>query len=560
MADRMNSIIRDPNRKNEIFYLWDLFNVEADARYKNGRYVPNVNDTVIDFENESKRFYVKSVDETYPYKWVLDEIGEPAQNKQQDVNLLRGYGPSTASEAYRIYVDKTVIPNTLTFGNRDHIYSSNAHHVVVFKYNNITGAKDIISGYYDADGRLTTSDIPLEICATNVVDNITIKAPKPAYCIAPVFHGELVYAVVYNDESKTLSVNPYVISESSTIREPIFTNKHIIGISLSTPFLSDAENNVVECQLNMPVDDLGLRCKVDYSDGTSRLVDIDGRKASLEGLNKYVSTQLGQEESALLVYHLSDNEYSNDLANGFIKAQVKRYIFRTTPVKQSYFVKLFVVPRWINENYGYQLEWYLYDLQRKRCTNVTRYINYNKSSMGYDPKGYGSKQYLSVNINLKQVSSNYSKEYIHTQTIQITLLRRGNISGLSTAYLLYYTDGNPPYGENCYAKRELNTGHYYYDISCGQSSQADWVKYLYNRTDPLYSPDSEGTPPNPTHIRITFTNEETIIPITDWNKKLTIGKDSLSSIGGTMVFEWIRIVNGVTTELAMSSMIVESNI
>lgn len=559
MAVDQTSIIRDPNRKNEIFYLWDLFNSDPNARYKDGRYVPNVNDTVIDFEENSKRFYVKSVDPTYPYHWVLEEIDEPAHNKQQDVNLLRGYGPQTASEAYRIYVDKTVIPNTLTFGNRDFVYSSNAHHIVVFKYNNIDGSKDIISGYYDKDGRLTTSNIPLEVCATNVVDNITIKSPKPAYCIVPVFHGELVYAVVYNDESKTLSINPYIVSESSTVREPTFTNKHIIDIALSTPFLSDAEANVVECQLNMPVDDLGLRCKVTYSDGTSKLVDIDGKKAKVEGLNKYVSTQLGQEESALLVYNLSDNEYSDNLANGFIKAQVKRYIFRTTPVKQSYFVKLFALPRWIDEKYGYQLEWYLYDLQRKRCTNVTKYVNHNKSSMGYDPKGYGVKQYLSVNINLKQVSSNYAKEYIHTQTIQITLLRRGNISGLSTAYLIYYTDGNPPYGENCYAKRELNAGNYTYDLSCGQSSQKDWLSILYNRTDPLYSPDSEGKPLTPTHVRITFTNIETIIPVTDWNKKLALGNDSLSSIGATMTFEWLRIINGITTELALSSMIVESN-
>lgn len=557
MAVDMNSIIRDPNRKNEIFYLWDLFNASPDARYKNGRYVPIVNDIIIDFEDDCKRFYIKSVDEHYPYNWVLEEIDEPAQNKKQDVNLLRGFGPETASEAYRIYVDKTVVPNTLTFGNRDHVYSSNADHVVVFKYNNITGARDIISGYFGADGRITTHDIPLELCLTDVANNITIKAPKPAYCIAPVFHGELVYAVVYNDESKTLSINPYIVCESSTVREPITTSKHIIGISLSTPFLSDAEDNVVECQLNMPVDDLGLRCKVTYSDGTSRLVDLDGQKAYVDGIDKYVSTQLGQEEPGLLVYHLSDNEYSNDLANGFVKAQVKRYIFRTTPIRDSYYVKLFVVPRWINERYGYQLEWYLYDLQRKRCTNVTNLINYNQSSMGYDPLRYGTKQYLSVNINLKQVSSNYDKEYIHTQTIEITLLRRGNISGLSSSYLIYYASGNPPYGENCYAKREVQNGHYVYDISCGQSAQNDWVDALYRRTDPLYSPDSEGVAPLPTHIRVNFTNTETIIPITDWNKKIPIGNDALSDVGTTMVFEWVRIINGVTTELAMSSMIVE---
>jgi hypothetical protein len=555
----ITSIIRDPNRKNEIFYLWDLFNADPNARYKTGRFVPNVNDTVIDFEDNSKQYYVKSVDSTYPYKWVIEEIDRPIEGKKQDINLLRGHGPQVASESYVVYVDKTVTPNTLSFGNTMFTYSSNAHHIVVFKYNNITGSKDIVSGYYDNDGRLTTSNIPLELAATNVVDNITIKAPKPAYCIAPLFHGELVTAVVYNDESKTLAVYPFIVSESSTIREPIFKNKHITGIELSTPFLSDTESNVVECQINMPVDDLGLRCKVNYSDGTHRLVDLDGKKAYVDGLNKHVTTQLGQEESALLVYHLSDDEFSNDLANGFVKAQVKQYKFRTTKVKESYYVKLFVIPKWIDDRYGYQLEWYLHDLQRNKPINVTRYINFNSTSMEYDPIRYGTKQYLSVNINLKQVSSMYSKEYIHTQTIQITLLRKGNILGLSSSYLIHYTEGNPPYGEGCYAKRVSSGPDFLYDVSCGQSSQNDWLDHVFYSTDPLFSPDSELKAPKPTHMRIHFTGTETIIPVTDWNKQVAIGDDRHSTIGGNMIIEWVRIINGVTTELGISSMIVESN-
>jgi hypothetical protein len=230
--------------------------------------------------------------------------------------------------------------------------------------------------------------------------------------------GEIVTAVVYSDTGHVVSKRQLLVENTSFIRSLNVSQKYVSHISLECPFLSQSVDNTIEFPLNVPLNALNMMGVVHYSDGSTLKLPVNGSKFTMHGVDQYVSSIVGQRVDLVLSYALSDNEvaYANTNVNG--RYVTEAYFLLTTNPNNSYSIKLFGYPYFIDENNGYQMRWWLFNLDRNISFEVTPFVRFSENTGPYDPKGYGYLQRKSVSLNLRDVSAAF-KPFIHTQLVDI---------------------------------------------------------------------------------------------------------------------------------------------
>src|SRR5690606_3680018 len=361
MSDAPGRYIVDPDRGYREFAIWEIYTGPDGT----GVYVPNVNDAVRDWKVGWYR--VKSVDYTTGLSQL--ELWEtPSTNTDVDQSeLLLGVGPGYQSETWRVYVDTRKIPYTLEIDRRLHLYGTEVTHLKLFKGVDVSETGQVISAHYDQAGNLLGENIPLQLVATTDRTNTAIKCPTSSFTSVPLVDGEVVSYVAYAANGTPVSKGKLLVENTSLARRSESNLRYITGIRLESPFLSASDPQVIEFPINLNVDSITLQGVVEYSNGDIVKLPITGDvsdKFSLFGLRHYVPTIEGQPVPLTLNYRLSDTEYSyvqGPTANGSI-AEAYRGI--TVRADNSYSVKLFAYPNWKGEVNGYELDFWLYSLDR----------------------------------------------------------------------------------------------------------------------------------------------------------------------------------------------------
>jgi hypothetical protein len=90
--------------------------------------------------------------------------------------------------------------------------------------------------------------------------------------------------------------------------------------------------------------------------------------------------------------------------------------YQMTTIKQegAYIVKLYGYPVWVDSTVGYQMKWFLYNLDRGVSFEVTPYVYPGTTGDTFDGKAYGKVQNLTVRLNLRDVSMSF-KSYQHAK-------------------------------------------------------------------------------------------------------------------------------------------------
>jgi hypothetical protein len=118
------------------FRIWSLVQIYTGNQGQN-RYVPKVDDLVIDLTTFDW-YKVDSVDPTTMIAHMSRIQGSiPNQTISSDDRLL-GAGPGTISDTYRIYVDKSVVPYTMSVDMRLRMYGTMATNVKIFRGSDLT--------------------------------------------------------------------------------------------------------------------------------------------------------------------------------------------------------------------------------------------------------------------------------------------------------------------------------------------------------------------------------------------------------------------------------------
>lgn len=520
-----------------------------------GKYVPNVDDLVIDWDPMS--FYrVIAVDH---YKTNMSMLAR--QNPfgsggvtDDDISIITSVGAN--SNAFRIYVDTSVTPHTMSIDSRLLWNGSANNHVKVFRGTDISATTGVvISAMVNAAGNITSENIPLETAIVPNGTNVTQKTPRLAHCAETVTDGEIAMIVAYDASGRITSVDKFVIVVTNFVRTTNQASKYVSSIELLSPFLSKTDKRLIECPINMVTQSLSLTAKVTYTDGTSATFPVDGTKFSLAGFKTYIASQIGQTVDLVLVYNLSSGELALESTPALPDRKItKDYRLRTTELNTFYDVKMFVVPEW--QTNRYVLKFYLYSLERKTVTDVTAYVEYGVGDPIFDGTKYGIVQNLNIAFNMKNLGASYSY-FRQTQNLSVSLNAPGTSVGVNAYYTIGYSESTL-YGERVkaiYANDTLNAGKRQLDLSCGYTDPTTWVQRLYRTVEPLYYPASEAEAPAPTHARVYINNvfavEVSINDITSPIRNLS----NVITQGGSIRVELVFRETNVMYQLACLPMV-----
>lgn len=504
------------------------------------RYVPNVDDAVWDWN--LGLFRVVAVD-TITHLSTLDPYSFTDLNGGVLAeDILLSTGPNRISESFRIYINNNVTPQTLAFDHYLYFNGSNGHHVKVFKGVDIGPTGHVISGIFNTSNVLISEDIPVENIIIPGTTNLAAKAPIVANSIEPLQDGEVVTCVLYSATGVVLSVSRLVVNVTDFVHVADLGKKYVIGIELLSPYLSVTDSELLEYPVNMLVQSASLQGKVTYSDASTLTLPIDGARFQLLGVDRYVSTQAGNNADLVLVYNLQPNEYGYGVSAPLPERSLSR-VYRVTSIVAdgAYTVKLFVVPKWDTATSKWVLKYYLYDLDRDTKLDVTAFVTTVTNSPVFNGSLLNAWQRLTVVINLSDADPGYLS-YRYIQTFDIQLKAGGTNTVADEYYLLDYVPGiTVGSGLVATSSPDLNDPLLKrLDISQNLTNTQDWLERVYYPIRTLIIPNVETVPLVPTHV---------IVRVGDsWMRELTLAEAvqkleavTASIIPGTLVrLEFIK--------------------
>lgn len=552
MPDVTSRFIINPSRG---FETWNLDDLYAYVIWPTGeshttstlpaRQVPNENDMVVDWRTGVYR--VSAVDYTTGVATLHAWEFKTSPNDITERDVLLGTGPGYISESFRMHVDKRAVPYTVNLDARLRFYHPTTSYVKVFRGADIDGATgEIVGTYYTSAGADPSENIPL-VEVPDPGRTGTAKAPVAFSTNYDLKNGEVVTVVAYSDTGHKVSHALVLVAETSLVRPVEAGYKYVSGIRLISPFLSKSEPNVLLFPMNINTNSVPLMGIVEYSDGSvsdpEPISREGGSHFSLFGLGMFIPTMEGYNTPMTLNYVLRDNEYSyiqGVTANASI---TERYIARTTRVDGAYSLKLYAYPRWVDSLIGYQLEFFLYNLDRNVFHPVPNtLVRITDGYPLFDGLNFLSRQTLAFSVNLADVDPQYNN-YHHVQTMDISLISTGTET--RDNWVVNYNPGNDvEFGRGVWADvRTIDANSMTVDLRCGKSTLGDWLDHLYYPTLPIYNQWKEPAPLVPDMMVIRTKRRRVEYSVSRWNEALAIVNDL--DMGETIYIEWVqRTVNG----------------
>lgn len=540
-------LIVDQNRGFRTWHISEIYVTNGQ-----GRYVPNVNDMVIDWVQGIYR--VTAVDYTTGLSTLVRWTLPLNANEAIGEDILLGSGPGHISESFRAYLDTSVMPYTLALDSRLRFYGSTTSYIKIFLGEDIGVNGQVISAFYDQSGTFVGDNIPLELVTMPDLTNRAVKTPMVGYTTQAMPDGEIVTVVAYDDAGQPTSIAKLLVKNTAFIRTTDQAMKYITDITVETPFLSATDPKKIEYPINMPVQNLNLIGVVNYSDGSKIRLPIDGTKFTMHGLENYIATIQGQEVPLVLSYRLAETEYSYILTPSPTKHISVPYKAVTLRNDGAYSVKLFAFPVWISALAGYRLEFFLYNLERQAVYNVTQFVEQAAGARAFNPIQYGVVQSIGVAVDLNRVDPRFAA-YRHVQNFDITLVSNGNVHG-QTNWTVGFTPGqNPPYGQNLRAiSTFINVGNWQLDIRSGAANQTEWLNRVFYATQPLFDDQTEERAPEPNFFIVRSAGSSVELPISMWNSVITMTASPPD--GGLITIEFIRRNATTDLQLGVAGMVV----
>ena len=519
------------------------------------RYVPKVDDLV--FDPKTGFWLVTYVD----YSTGLSTLKawyapDDTSGGEGDDNITVGVVPGNGRYIYWCFINTNVTPHTLCLDRRLYFHGSSAKDVKVFKGTNISDTGTVISAFYNVAGDLEGENIPLELTAVTDATNITTKNAVVGWAKMGLQSGEVVSVVVYDEAGNVGAKVECLVQNTEFVRASESSQKHITGIRLDSPFLSDTEKNVLHYPINMPLDSMVVSGIVSFSDGENRRVPIDGKKMSIYGTENYVASIVGQRLPLVLTYHLSSDEAAYASQTGATQHISELYEAVSREVDGAYSVKLFVVPWWSTTLHVWRLEYFLATLDRTDLFRVTDLVEPGTNTSPFNPSLYGTVQELSVVIDLNKVDPAF-KQWRHPQRFSLVL----NGPGTSRQYpwMIEYTPGQTEwYGKNLEAVFTFTTVNASsFTIDCGAPTQDEWLERLYYNAKPIYLSQEEVRAPRPTHMRFLMGKDGSMAHsfkthINNWSSEIT--SPYFPENGDSVFIEWTNEESGTPLFLARTGL------
>ena len=484
------------------------------------KHIPKVNDFVVDYTTWTT-YIVLAIDETtlIPTLKQIHPFGMSYTLTQADT--LFGVGPGTQADTYRLYVNKNEFPYTGCVDQCCWVGGSNTAFARVFKGVPEDPNAKVISKIYDAQGRFVTDRVSLENLTLDTHINYNKRTVKPFQITEDLENNEILTVVFYSNTGIVVSKRQVLVENTTAIKAYSDTTKYVTSIQLKSSFQDKNSPDRILYPLNVPINSLNLTGVVTYSDASTIELPVDGTKFSIFGLESYLPTLLNQTYDIVLCYNLSPSEACLGATSQDGKAVTRPYTIKTVNPNNSYVVKLFGYPQWVNAATGYKMRWYLISLERDRLFDVTDLVMFSKTTGSVDPKGYGYIQKKSIYLNLRDVEATW-KPFIHTQQVEVELLGPPGFDKTLWRIAQEVNVNKPKFGEGVYVKLVENMQTQTLKVDCGLSTKESWLEAVYRNTQPLYDPQTETKAPEPTHFSIGKNDNHFTYGVDEWDRNLLV--------------------------------------
>lgn len=485
-------------------------------------YIPKKRDLMVDLD-EGKLYEFTAINPvTYipTYKRFNLSI-----NQEQDVNgLLIGVGPGAQNEIFRLGINKNTLPYSANIDRRCWVGGSDVSYARVYRGSPVMGTPmEVISLMYDTNTQLILgNDIPLEnVSAPGFVN---CKVARSFYTKVDLQENEIVTLIYYNSEHTPVTRWSLLVENSAFIQDSTQALKSITSIHLESPFISPADPTLINYPLNLPTNALNLFGVVVYSNGEQARLPVNGSKFSMNGLSDFVATYPNQTDEWVLTYRLDPGEAMQGVTVGEDYYKSDPYRVRVTQVQGMYSVKLYCFPVWQGGSFGYNLKWFMYDLDRQEFKDVTSLVELGSNTPAFNGQLYGANQQIQWTLKMDKVDPKYGR-WVHTQVMNISLHRQGTENVLPR-WTVRDQGQSRAYGESldCKVKfidqnvRTLNFGS-------GLTTKAEWLKNAYYDLNPLYDSqiETEDKRVVPDYFVIrTSAGDSMEVSVEDWNKDITV--------------------------------------
>ena len=524
--------------ETQLWKVWNMSEIYLGAAGKN-KWIPKVNDLVEDMVTQ-KRYRVASIDsvtlvpqlEEYNVRATVDEM-----SKEEGRFFAGGFLISPC--ARQIFYDNSTAKRTLSIPSQFYLKGTTIHHAIAFKGTIVGNGGVPISVRYDENFNVIGSEIPLKPLQQRDPNNKSMWYIPDFYTTHHLEEGEMITIVIYDDRGGVRGRTNWIVEYSSLLRDVSDADKFVSNISLVSPYIdaSDESNLLIPEQILKA--SINLMGKVHYSDGSTATYPIDGNKFELLYLERAMESVASTKGVLVLKYHLAENEKAvNTKFNDSEFFVTRTFNYTITERDGAYSVKLYPVPRWVNDTLGYQLDWYMFTLDRNQFRKVTNqvYITPNSPSRTLNGKLYNAVQQLNVAINLGTINNTF-QNHIHPQTVDIRFMRSGGDTS-GTRYLLGFDPyQNPLYGEGivCLAK-QVSGNNFALDLRCGCTTLEQWFEKVYDSTKPQYRTSRESEAPRPTMMKLLINGREYDFPIRKWNTELSVQESITDATTVAVVF------------------------
>jgi len=516
-----------------------------------GRAVPNVGDMA--WDRLTGFWIVTVVNEDYTSE--LEPWSDPTSDLDTSVeDGLLGLSGGHQTEMFRCYINYDVVPARMGVDSSLVTHDSSVVSYAIFVGTDLSNEDAIISAWFNASGEFVSNKIPMELVSTDEYQNVTTKHPVIGYTTRDVTDGEKVVFVGYSATGGIVKVQPLIVMQTNYIPDYATAPKQVDSIGLECEFLSATDDRMLEVPNNVNLDGILMRGVVNYADGTSLRIAIDGNKFAILGLTNFNVMIPDATREIVLKYYFGEGETTSSLVVAPDGASIQQpYTVKAIQAEGAYNCKIFTFPRWISEAEGYTLEHYLYMIDRNAFYYITPYVQLGANSNPFYPTNYVAEQTLTFTVNLRSVNGRFSN-YNHVQTEKIWLKNIGTTYAGNWA-VKFTTEQPSWYGENLFATiAYVNTNLYNVKIDSGISDMAIWVDELLRKGLPVLNDQVETLDDLiPTHFRLTLAGVSTTYPITYWNTVFTVGTLLAEGSLVTIHFEK-RLANGVTLQVGMAAL------
>lgn len=540
----------DTNLEHRVWHMSQIYLSENDAGQSKS--YAKVGDIVQEVVGDEIRSYVvATVDSATNVPTLKPLTGVVDTNASTMSELLFGTGPGMKAECFRCFIDQSVNPYSLTVDPSLNAYGSTSKYVKIFLGANTEANTGIVVSQYNdpATGNIV-ENIPLAYRYN--YDSKEVKYVVPGTTTRPLDDGEVLTMVVYSSADKVQGRYTLIVHNTSAFKRGEYGKRYVTDIGINSPYISAADNRLIQAPIGVTKDMLHLMGYVTYNDGYIEEVPINDGRMRLFGLSQYVNTSPNIRQPLSLVYNLGDDEEGLNATTGSTRGITKSYEIEAIKTVGGYVLRIYIIPYWDASN-GWILEGYLYSADRDMYYNITSKMAYGVNGDLYDGKKYGVTQYITLSVEMSEIDPALER-YRHVESIAITLT--GDNTSVSSPWRISYDNKNTnKYGAT--AKGQLvakDRNEYTLSLAGAYKDKEAFLTALYYNIDPLLA-DNEVKGPEPTTFTLIYDKKEYNVDVNNWQYPINVGSSNVTSTAKIM---WKRLETNSLKQLAITPVYVKA--